>query len=140
MVLEEAAGVVRPLTGSAVNDELPVAGQFCEALAEFIEREVLGAGNKSLGPFRGAPHVQHQRSLGLLLSHLMPVNHGRFAFEDILGRHTRQIHRVLGRSEGRRISQFQLGQIIYVQAGLKCRSQNVDPLVHALASDCLSAE
>ena len=94
----------------------------------------------AFGALLRGSHVQHEVFGGAAGGDLVPLGQSDQAPQIVLGRLPGQVDGVLGRAEGRRVGQFEFGQIVDRQVGLEGGGEDVEALVNASGADRLRAE
>ncbi len=136
MLFEDAFGDIATQADLAVDDDLAVARQLAEALAQLAQRDHPGLRDNAQVGLGRLAYVEQQCVLGQSVG----IDRIAVAAQQVHGHHAGDVDRRLGRAVGRRIGELELGQVVDGHASLHRRGQHVDLLLDIPAADDLGAQ
>ena len=142
-LLEDAIGEIAAQADLAEDHHRPVGIEFAESIAQMVEFEVAGPGQRLDRELLGRAHVDELDRSGRGLqdvAQLAPIDDLVEAREHVAGDVAGDVDGILRRAEGRRIGELEIGQVLHPQAGFDRRGDDVDALVHPVRADRLRAE
>ena len=134
MSLEDADGDIGPQAHLAVHVDRGVLGHrdLAQTLAQLVHLDVHGAREVTGRELEGGAHVQEEGALPGQFLDLSDVDDSVLLAGHVLGEVAQDVHGILGAGEGRRVGQFQVGQLLDGALELDGRGDHVDPLLGAL--------
>ena len=132
---EDARGDIGALAGAADDVDLPAARQLAQARAELAQRNVQRSRHGPGGDFRHLADIEQEALPGAV-----PVNLRHIAAKRVRCGHAREVHRVLGAAELRRVAKLGLLQIVDRRVHLDGHRERADALVDIVLAEGLRAE